>query len=92
MPLSPSDRGLLELAIDKAIEQMRRFVRTMGGLTRELTIKDVAEYSYGFAQGYTLGIFIASHTPPLSKQDRAEAAGIIAKRGAEYREAIFKVG
>lgn len=64
----------------------------MRDLKRELAILDEAEYSYGFAQGYTLGIFLGSHLTPLSREEMAEATVIIAKRGAEFREAIFKAG
>lgn len=91
MPLSASDRGELEQAIDSAIFQMGKFVRGMRSLRQELSLRDVAEYSYGFAQGCTLGVFVASHGT-LSKEEWGEAAGVIAKRGAEFREAMFKVG
>jgi hypothetical protein len=96
MPLDPSYRGFLEKVIDGTLSDIPSFVKAVRHPQRNLGIKDPDEYSYGFVQGYIIAAFMTAITAgkrkALGDEEFSEVFDVIARRGPEIREAIFKAG
>ena len=96
MPLDAGYRGLPEKLIDGMIIQTPTFVQGFPRRKQSLGIRDESEYTYGYIQGHILALFTtafaAANGKAPNQEELDEAIGVIARRGAEIRDAIYRAG
>jgi hypothetical protein len=97
MPLDARFRGYLEKIIDGTLEAVPKFVQAVRHPKQNQGVsREPDEYAYGFVQGYIYAslrmAFIASKKREPNDEELNEIVEVIARRGAEIREAIFRAG